>query len=487
MGNDGNFSLLNVVFGKVVCVGSFDCELPIDTYGIAFWVAMAVYLLNLLGMLCEGYFVLAIEEIVERFAVTADVAGALFFAPGSSSPELLTNLVATFFIVGEGGVGAVIGSLVYNVLIMVGAPSIVAPCPMKIWWYPVMRDATVFAIAVIELLVFVSDDKVVAWEAAIMVCTYLSYAAFMKFNSAFIETFGLERETLVEEINIPAAHEVSKPPLIKVVDLSVVPPPCDSNDDVQTFHNEGLRQEKPSAIKKEEHRDAGPPSEPEPSEGRSPSKRSYLRFAGGSNVSQSTDVEEVQKLSCCKIFKSSLRDPVCLIWERLMPDAHKHCYLLFIAAFLQIAVCTYVLIDAVTRIGTILNISKLVMGLLPLAVGTSFAGTICVMHIGRRGDGDLVMSDAWGSSNFGMLIGLGLPWLLAGIMGKPVEFPGAFAVLRSQLIFLAISTLIMLVGLRLNKWTLTRRFGIGLCCLYLVYVVFCIVDVYVLEPPAEHD
>lgn len=91
-------------------------------------------------------------------------------------------------------------------------------------------------------------------------------------------------------------------------------------------------------------------------------------------------------------------------------------------------------------------------------------------------------ADALGSSTFGVLVGLGLPWLIAGLAGAPPEFPGASSALTSQLVFLAVSTLILLVGLAVSRWTLTRVFGIVLISVYLVYVVFCILDVYIFEP-----
>lgn len=48
--------------------------------------------------------------------MSEDVAGATFMAAATSSPELFINLVGTFVTEGDIGVGAVVGSAVFNVL-----------------------------------------------------------------------------------------------------------------------------------------------------------------------------------------------------------------------------------------------------------------------------------------------------------------------------------------------------------------------------------
>ncbi|CAE8687725.1 unnamed protein product [Polarella glacialis] len=208
--SDGG-SVLGMIFGAADCGGPFDCVLSIDRYGIILWILFLVYLVKVLGVLCERYFIEALEEFKHRLGMSDDVAGACIFAPGSSAPEVFTNLVATFFIVGEGGVGAIIGSLVYNVLIMIGLPAICAPHDLKIWWYPVARDVVVFTISVAELLAILYDDKVETWEAGVMVGTYILYTIFMKFNAAFVLKMGLQQETEVQEIDV----SVSRPKKIK--------------------------------------------------------------------------------------------------------------------------------------------------------------------------------------------------------------------------------------------------------------------------------
>ena len=46
-----------------------------------------------IGLVCDDFFVPALEEMSERWQITEDVAGATFMAAGGSAPEFFTSLV----------------------------------------------------------------------------------------------------------------------------------------------------------------------------------------------------------------------------------------------------------------------------------------------------------------------------------------------------------------------------------------------------------
>merc|ERR1719515_705940 len=86
-----------------------------------------------LAIVCDDYFVTSLEDISEAMHLSSDVAGATFMAAGSSAPELFTSIVATFLIVNEGGVGTIIGSAIFNILVIVGATCAFAGQELLIW------------------------------------------------------------------------------------------------------------------------------------------------------------------------------------------------------------------------------------------------------------------------------------------------------------------------------------------------------------------
>merc|ERR1719197_2128721 len=76
------------------------------------------YMFCALAIVCDEFFVPALEAFVDEFGISMDVAGATFMAAGGSMPELFTSLIATFQ---ESVVGfaAIVGSAVFNVLFVI--------------------------------------------------------------------------------------------------------------------------------------------------------------------------------------------------------------------------------------------------------------------------------------------------------------------------------------------------------------------------------
>ena len=65
-----------------------------------------------------------------------------------------SSLVTTIFLVSDGGVGTIIGSAIFNILVIVGATCFFAgeAGELTIWWYPLARDSGFYSLAILELL-----------------------------------------------------------------------------------------------------------------------------------------------------------------------------------------------------------------------------------------------------------------------------------------------------------------------------------------------
>merc|ERR1719446_1231418 len=106
-----------------------------------------------------------------------------------------------------------------------------------------------------------------------------------------------------------------------------------------------------------------------------------------------------------------------------MPSPENHHWALFFASIMCIATLSYAMVDACERIGCILNINKLVMGLIFLAAGTSVPDALGSIAVALQGEGDMAVANALGSNVFDILLGLGVPWLLKLAIGKEVHMP----------------------------------------------------------------
>lgn len=157
-------------------------------------VLLAFYLL---AVVTEEFFVPAIDRIADRLRMGSDAAGATLLAAGSSAPEFFTSLFAVLGIAGHGDVGAgtIVGSAIFNVLIIVGAAAMFRS--VKLQWQPVIRDQVFYMITILMLLWAFWDGKIVIAEAIVFVATYVIYVFTVMYWRKI-----LNYEDIVAEVNI---------------------------------------------------------------------------------------------------------------------------------------------------------------------------------------------------------------------------------------------------------------------------------------------
>ncbi|XP_061784139.2 sodium/potassium/calcium exchanger 3 isoform X1 [Nerophis lumbriciformis] len=147
-------------------------------------VLCAIYMFHALAIVCEVYFVPSLEKISENLQLSQDVAGATFMAAGSSAPELFTSLIGVFITKGDVGVGTIVGSAVFNILVIIGLCGIFAVQPISLSWWPLFRDAVFYIFSIIVLIIVIYDEKVQWWETIVLMSMYGLYIIIMKFNGS---------------------------------------------------------------------------------------------------------------------------------------------------------------------------------------------------------------------------------------------------------------------------------------------------------------
>ncbi len=135
-------------------------------------IAAAVYLL---ALITDGFFIVSLDILSRRLRLPSDVAGATLMAVGSSAPELAIALIALYRPGGyeEIGVGTIVGSALFNVLVITGASAIARP--LKITFRIVTRDILVYTVSLGILLWAFWDGTIVLFEAAIFLGFYGAY------------------------------------------------------------------------------------------------------------------------------------------------------------------------------------------------------------------------------------------------------------------------------------------------------------------------
>ena len=139
-------------------------------------IAIAVYLL---ALLTNGYFIVSLDEVSRRMRLSNDVAGATLMAMGSSAPELSIALIALLRPGGHSdvGVGTIVGSALFNILVITGASAIARP--LRITWSIVTRDVLVYIASVALLLWAFADNQINIVEASVFVVFYMVYVGVL--------------------------------------------------------------------------------------------------------------------------------------------------------------------------------------------------------------------------------------------------------------------------------------------------------------------
>ncbi|XP_016530175.1 sodium/potassium/calcium exchanger 1-like isoform X4 [Poecilia formosa] len=189
-----------------------------------------IYMFVALAIVCDEFFVPALEVIAAKLEISDDVAGATFMAAGGSAPELFTSLIGVFISHSNVGIGTIVGSAVFNILFVIGMCAIFSREMLHLTWWPLFRDVTFYILDLIMLIVFFLDNVIWWWESVLLVLSYMSYVVFMKFNSQIEQTFKSQLSKHVSIVKVWSTAEPEKdseapPPPPAAAPL---PPPADS-------------------------------------------------------------------------------------------------------------------------------------------------------------------------------------------------------------------------------------------------------------------
>ena len=142
-----------------------------------------VYMFYGIGLVCDEYFVPALEMMSDKYQITEDVAGATFMAAGGSAPEFFTSLVGVTVSKNDVGFGTIVGSAVFNVLFVIGLCGVFASETLQLTWWPLFRDCNYYIVSLLILSYFIRDSYVSFYEALCLFFLYIGYVTVMKYNA----------------------------------------------------------------------------------------------------------------------------------------------------------------------------------------------------------------------------------------------------------------------------------------------------------------
>jgi K+-dependent Na+/Ca+ exchanger-like protein len=136
-------------------------------------IIVAIYLLSLIT---DEFFIESLDEIADRWQLPSNVAGASLMAMGSSMPELTIALIALVQNNGahsDVGVANIVGSAVFNILVITGASAVVREA--KVTWRVIVRDCFIYTVSIGMLLAAFGDGEISVIEAVLFLGLYAIY------------------------------------------------------------------------------------------------------------------------------------------------------------------------------------------------------------------------------------------------------------------------------------------------------------------------
>ena len=340
---------------------------------------VAIYLL---AVVTEGIFIPSLDAISARWRLPSNVAGASLMAMGSSAPELSIALLALFREGGahsDVGIGTIVGSAVFNILVITGVSAIVRDA--RITLPVIIRDTVFYMTSIILLLVTFFDGRITLKESLLFLIWYVLYLVFL-----FVMPSDDPEESGVD-IH-PADHVAAVP-----------------------GRSGGLAVRVTGAIKAGIGWVAGDP------------ERSSVRAFG--------------------------------------------------VAIIVIVALSWVLVDSAVIFAGAVGLPPVVIALTVLAAGTSAPDLLSSVLVAREGRGAMAVANAVGSNIFDILVGLGLPWLLAILfLGRPIIEVGTGDLIASTVVLMG--TVVILFTFLYTDRRLTRREGVALLGIYAAYVLWTV-------------
>jgi cation:H+ antiporter len=146
------------------------------------WAVQGLLIAIGLGLLVAGgdRLVDASVAIARLLGLSDLVIGLTIVAVGTSMPELATSVLAALRGERDIAVGNVVGSNVFNILMVLGASGVVAPGGLPVPEAALRFDFWVMlATAVACVPIFLAGRRIARWEGALLLGYYAAYAAFL--------------------------------------------------------------------------------------------------------------------------------------------------------------------------------------------------------------------------------------------------------------------------------------------------------------------
>lgn len=389
-----------------------------------------------LSILTDGSFFDLLDKIGNYYKIPSNLIAASLMAIASSAPELSASIVDTFWYKNHIGIGTIIGSAIFNLLVIIGFSGLFSKQPLLIQKNYIIRDMMFYILTILILVAITFTQENTVWNMLFLVNSYFYYLVYLGFQ---IFTQPIDNSNKIQSKRTWSTLAIVFKAKRKFRD---------------SIQEKEVRINIPNNLRNDTQ--LNPIQDP-----RSPQLEQ-------TTLPEKIKIKENTTYNIYNIFISIIYQPWNILFTYTI--SQKHYFIGFLMCCFWTITITYGLVWCCNIFSHVLNIPPHIAGLLILAPTTSLPDTIASVEMARSGKGSDAISNAIGSNIFDIAIGHGLPHfiycLIWGIQNTNITPSG----IRS-LIALGISIIVTLMGFYWNRWKLDKYISILLLVTYLTYVI----------------
>ena len=152
------------------------------------WVNIVFIILGIAGIVAGGEFVVTTASSLAKLAGMSELlVGLTIVAVGTSLPELVTSMVAAKKGENDIAVGNAIGSSIFNILLILGVASTIAPIGFE---FNTIVDATMMLLSVVMVFIFaLKSSKITKVQGGILIFAYALYLTYIILRNIYPNLF----------------------------------------------------------------------------------------------------------------------------------------------------------------------------------------------------------------------------------------------------------------------------------------------------------
>eukprot|EP00008_Paramoeba_atlantica_P013342 CAMPEP_0201481792 /NCGR_PEP_ID=MMETSP0151_2-20130828/6060_1 /ASSEMBLY_ACC=CAM_ASM_000257 /TAXON_ID=200890 /ORGANISM="Paramoeba atlantica, Strain 621/1 / CCAP 1560/9" /LENGTH=426 /DNA_ID=CAMNT_0047864157 /DNA_START=1019 /DNA_END=2299 /DNA_ORIENTATION=+ len=418
-------------------------------------------------------------------------------AAGTSAPELFISLLALGEPDDAMGMGTIVGSVVFNVLVICGLCGLLSKTTTVLKWRILMRDCFWNFVAFSYLLGSFWDETITPLESVVGLLLYVMYVAVMVNSNRLVTLIrpafvAMGAESQYDFVFDPKGElrnyqavgdEGQEDGIIKDIEDDDYYPYTTHDeggfDDLEPgltrFENERSREFEKDDSSYFSYDEDGPLRSPDDLDSPSSPEEPDYHFHEGYLIWPESVKDQVEFV---------LTIPFRLLFALTVPPVKQFGKYTFVLTFgtsvLWLAILSYFLILWVSEFGCSIHLGSeagnAIMGLTFLAIGTSMPDCLTSIFVAMSGRVEMAICNALGSNMFDILLALALPWSLKLMMSPDKFLVVENPTLQRDIGIMFLVIVFFAVALGINKFRLTKPLGATFCCVYCLFACYSVLS-----------